>query len=145
MPVTVLVGLVGLVIVPVPDPPACVHIPVPGDGVFAYNVMLSPHIVLSEPATATSGADSTVMLVLLNGSGLHTPLLIVQVISIVPGPVIVSVAFGLFTSVIVPGPLTLQVPVSPEPGLFAFSDRLVWVSHNDGYVPASGESPILIR
>ena len=80
MPLNVLVGLVGAVMVP-PDPPIMLHNPVPIAGVLAANVVeVNPHIVTpvwSVPALAIVGLWLNVIFI-SSVDGAHGALLMVQ-------------------------------------------------------------------
>lgn len=117
-PVTVVLGLFGLVIVP--DPDITDHVPAPVVGVLPANVVVGEliHTVWFGPANAILGAGSTitVMVALVNG---QAPLFVIlHCNTFVPRPTAVNVVAGLLGLEIVAVPIkTLHVP-TPDVGVF---------------------------
>jgi hypothetical protein len=118
IPVTVVVGEVGFVIVDPPEPLTRVHKPVPIVGVFPVNVAEVPQITWSAPATAVFAGDAIVTIT-VSSVGPQPLNIIAHSNLYVPFDIPVTVVLGWFTFVIEHGgPLTLvHVPV-PGEGLF---------------------------
>mgnify|MGYP001592676019 CR=1 FL=1 len=115
-PVIVVAGLVGVLIVPLPE--SNVHTPVPTIGVLA--AMIAPAVtqtVWFGPADEIDGTAFVVM-VMLAVDEVHGGLLIDQVSTVVPTVSPVTVVLATSEFVMVPGPETfIQLP-TPAPGTF---------------------------
>ena len=126
-PLTPLVGLAGVVTVPVPA--VTVHNPVPTIGVFAAKVAVAAQMVWSVPALDTVGSWST-FIVIASALGVQVPLVIVQVKVFTPvvNPVTPLVGLEGVVTVAVPA-VTVHNPV-PTVGVFAakvaVAAQMVW-------------------
>ncbi len=118
IPVTLVFGVLGEVIVAVPD--KTLQLPTPMVGVLPANtvVLEFAHSVCEAPALDTIGILSTCMAIVEVEAG-HTPLDIVHCnMLLVPVGTLVIVVFGVLGEVMTPPPvITLQVPI-PTVGVF---------------------------
>lgn len=120
-PVTVVLGLLGLVIDP--DPEITDHVPTPVVGVLPASVVVGELIqmVWFEPAVATLGAGSTIIVIVALVNGQAPLLVILHCNTFVPNPTAVKVVVGLLGFEITAVPLiTDQVP-TPEVGVLPAS------------------------
>jgi hypothetical protein len=114
-PVTVVVGLEGVEMVPVPL--TSVHSPVPVEGAFPAMVAEVIHPLWAGPALAVVGAATPVMIT-SSVLGEHIPLEIVHLNVFGPTPSPVTVDVALVEVITFPAPLTrLHAPV-PVTGVF---------------------------
>ena len=116
-PVIPELGNPGVVIDPPPE--RTVHVPIPTNGIFPFNVEIDVHIVESFPAIA-GVANVLTVTTMVSNVGTHVPFEMVQRNSFIPilKPVIVVV--GKVGFVIIPVPETIVHKPVPTIGVLAF-------------------------